>query len=348
MLTRVVTGTTVHKAIPSLLLALLGVVIGACGISNSNGISGAAVACGGLQMAVIPISLIVEGEEATGLLYEPYRVTPGDLEPRDLIVFAHGSTDTAASFPDILGPLALRTATPLITMDHRSASSRWKPGEWNVWAGWQDTVAATLWYQQRHPSIQRKILWGWSQGGTTSGLALVHGPRGLYDYWVDSFGAVNNFAAWIAAVATNNAGFKAEIERDAGGCTPTECPDAYVARSVDMNADRIDVKRAFLLYGAGDTTVPIEQSVEIRTALIVNQVPVSSYTLTSARDENGQFIVAGHGRGPVADEAVRVIERILVGSEPMDSPASEYLIDEASGINTAPQSETIGSACSSK
>lgn len=259
-----------------LVVLLLGVTIAACGSSVP---SATGVAACDAHVAVVPVSLTVEGEEATGLLYEPFRNAPGDLDPHDLIVFAHGHTDTAASFADILCPLAGRTSTPLITMDQRSFKSRWKPGEWNVWAGWQDTVAATQWYKQLHPGITRTILWGWSQGGATSGLALVHGPRKLYDYWVDSFGIVNAIAAW-AVESVVDPTFAAEIVRDAGGCTPAQCPDAYIARSPDINARRIDVKRAFVLHGVGDTTVPYPQSTELTAALVASGVPVSVYTLS--------------------------------------------------------------------
>lgn len=52
--------------------------------------------------------------------------------------------------------------------------------------------------------------------------------------------------------------------------------------------------------------------------------------------EDGKLGLPGHGVGPVADAAVCVIERILAGSEPMNGPLSEYVIDGATGIDTAP------------
>lgn len=131
---------------------------------------------------VRPVSIQVDGEEATGRVYEPYRCAAGDLPPRALVIAVHGHGGSSADYASYLTSLSRRTGTPFLSMDLRSATSVWRTGEWNLWAGWRDLVAATEWYRSEHPGIDRTVLWGWSQGGITSGLAAAHGPRGLFDY----------------------------------------------------------------------------------------------------------------------------------------------------------------------
>lgn len=291
-----------------------------------------------VHVAVRKISLPVANETATGLLYEPYYCTPGDIQAQHLIVFAHGHGETAESFANVLGSLARDTVSPIITMNHGSPGSQWTPGEWNVWIGWQETVAATQWYRGRHPAIRKIILWGWSQGGTTSGLALAYGPDNLYDWWVASFPIANAFVAW-AGTAIVDPDFRAEIEHDAGNCNPVACPLAYAARSPELLAlqGMITPKHAVILHGLYDTTVPYEESLRLKAALITSGVPVSFYTVVTGYDSDGNIVPAGHGSGPVGDEAADVVRRIVAGTEPTPTILAEYLIDAANNINTAPK-----------
>jgi len=60
-------------------------------------------------------------------------------------------------------------------------------------------------------------------------------------------------------------------------------------------------------------------------------VPTSMYSLPTYQS-SGQIEPAGHGFGPVADEALAVVERVLAGSEPMSGRDREYVIDEATGL----------------
>ncbi|WP_297613826.1 alpha/beta hydrolase family protein [Nocardia sp.] len=286
-----------------------------------------------VRVAVHDVTLTVDGEQATGRVYEPYRDAPGDTDPRDLIVAVHGHAGSAADFADYMSSIARQTMAPLLTMDQRSAVSQWRTGEWNVWAGWQDTVAATQWYRGEHPGIGRTVLWGWSQGGLTSGLAAAYAPPGTYDYWVDTFGQASDFVSWLEA---DRAGpdLRPQIERDAGGCTPVLCAAAYAARSPSLLAGRIAVRRAILLHGTADPLVPYSSSVEMRAALTATGKPVTMYTIASGRDLSGAVVPGEHGLGPVFFESGCAVERLLLDTEP--EGASDYLIDIAHGIDTAP------------
>ncbi|MEV6070766.1 prolyl oligopeptidase family serine peptidase [Nocardia sp. NPDC052001] len=272
------------------------------------------------------VTLTVEGEPATGRVYEP------DGEIRDLIVAVHGHAGSAADFPEYMASIAQHTGAALLTMDQRSADGRWRTGEWNVWAGWQDIVAATQWYRGEHPGIGRTVLWGWSQGGLTSGLAAAYAPPGTYDYWVDTFGQASDFISWYEAPLAGPA-LRPEIERDAGGCGPLTCPAAYAARSPSLLAGRIGVRRAILLHGTADPLVPYSSGLEMRAALLAAGKPVSMYTVLSGRDLGGAVVPGEHGLGPVFFESGCVVERLLANSEPW---GSDYIVDIANGINTAP------------
>ncbi|MFD0000517.1 alpha/beta hydrolase family protein [Nocardia sp. NPDC127526] len=283
----------------------------------------------GSGVGVRPVTLIVDGEEATGRVYEP----GGPV--RDLIVAVHGYGRGSEDFGDYLVGLARRTGTPVLAMDQRSAVSGWRTGEWNVWAGWRDTVAATQWYRGENPGIGRTVLWGWSQGGITSGLAAAYAPPGTFDYWVDTFGHADSFSAWLKA-ALLNGNMRAQIERDAGGCAPVLCPQAYAERSPALLAGRINVRRTLLVHGTDDAVVPYPTTVEMRTALALSGKPVSVYTVVSGRDPDGRVVPGFHGPSPAFFESGCVVERLLLGTEPVTGGDHDYLIDLARGVDTAP------------
>ncbi|WP_280351981.1 alpha/beta hydrolase family protein [Nocardia abscessus] len=286
-------------------------------------------------VAVRPVSLTVDGETATGRVYEPYRCAQGDATAQALVVAVHGHDGSSADFAGYLDSIARRTATPILAMDLRSDGSVWRTGEWNLWAGWRDIVAATAWYRDANPSIARTVLWGWSQGGITSGLAVAHGPRGMFDYWVDNYGPADDFTMWLGAVAVDPA-LPAQIERDAGGCPPTVCPLAYAERSPALLAERMDLRRAFLVHGTADDVVPYATSIEMRAGLRAAGRPTSMYTVVTGRDLNGRVVAGDHGVGPAFFEGGCVVERLLLGAEPVDGPDRDYLVDVAHRVVTAP------------
>lgn len=290
----------------------------------------------GVRVEVRDVTLTVDGETATGRVYEPYRERPGDVEARDLIVAVHGHAGSAADFEGYMSSIVRNTGAPLLTMDQRSAASVWRTGEWNVWAGWRDTVGATQWYRGAHPAISRTVLWGWSQGGVTSGLAAAYAPAGTYDYWVDTFGQSGDFTGWLEAPLAGPA-LRPEIERDAGGCTPLTCPQAYADRTPTLLANRMSIKRALLIHGTADALVPYTSGLETRAAMTLTGKPVSMYTVITGRDLDGSVVPGGHGLGPVFYESGCVVQRLLLNTEPLGGD-HDYLIDIAAGIDTAPPS----------
>lgn len=282
-----------------------------------------------------PVKLTVDGEDATGRVYEPYRCATGDLTPNALVVAVHGHDGAASQYAGYLSSIAQRTATPVLSMDLRSNTSVWRTGEWNLWAGWRDLVAATQWFKDEHRSITRTVLWGWSQGGTTSGLAVAHGPRGLFDYWVDNYGPADDFTMWATSASTDP-DLPGQIERDAGNCPPVACPQAYAERSPALLAGRMGMKRAFLIHGTADTVVPYASTLEMRAGLVAAGKPTSMYTIVTGRDLNGAITPGDHSVGPALFEGGCVVERLLIGTEPVDGPDRDYLVDVAHNIVTAP------------
>ncbi|WP_054811376.1 alpha/beta hydrolase family protein [Nocardia arizonensis] len=286
-----------------------------------------------VRVAVRPVSITVDGEQATGRVYEPERC--GAARARALVVAVHGHNGSSADYADYLTAIAARTETPLLVMDLRGDTGTWRTGEWNLWAGQRDIVAATRWYRDARPDIARTVLWGWSQGAITGGLAAAHGPRGLFDYWVDNYGPADDFTMWAGGAAVDPA-LPGQIERDAGGCSPIVCPAAYAERSPVLLAGRMDVRRAFVVHGTADTVVPYAAGLEMRAGLVAAGVPTSMYTVVTGRGLDGGVAPGDHGVGPAFFEGGCVVERLVLGSEPVDGPDRDYLVDVASGTVTAP------------
>ena len=280
-------------------------------------------------MATRPISLPVDGEQATGLLFEPRSCPPSDA----LIVAAHGHKGSAAQYSDYVTSIAQRTGAAVVAMDMRG-SPQWPTGEWNLSAGWRDLVAATQWYKNEHPEVARTVLWGWSQGATTSGLAAAYGPAGLFDYWVDTFGPSDLFTFWQGP-ASDYRPLQQQIERDAGDCVPVACPLAYAERSPALQAGKMNLRHAFLIHGTSDGVVPYASSVRMRSALMLAGRPSTMYTVASGRTMEGAVEPGRHNVGPTLFEAGCVVERLVLGTEPVDANR-DYLVDVANDVVTAP------------
>lgn len=295
----------------------------------------AAPGCAADNVARQAITIAVDGEQASGWAYEPYYCEPGDRPARQLIVAVHGFNEKSGDYPDVMAAIARRGGATLLTLDQRGAQSRWKTGEWNPWAGWHDVVAAAEQYKQAHRSVARTVLWGWSQGGMTSGLALAHGPRGLFDYWVNTAGPSNAVDYWNVG---NTLGLPqlTQIERDAGDCSPTQCPQAYRDRSTAALAAQLSARRSFLVHGTADPIVPYQHSLDLKAALVAAGRPYSMYTIVTGRGPDGVVLPGTHWIGPVWFEGACVVERILTDREPMDRAALEYTTDVLAGVDTAP------------
>lgn len=294
-------------------------------------------------VSVVPVRITVDGERATGRVYEPYGCAPGDISDDQLVVAVHGHGGSSADFAPYLTSLALVGGSPILLMDLRSAEGPWRAGEWNLWAGWHDVVEATRWYRDAHPAVATTVLWGWSQGGITSGLAVAHGPAGLFDYWVDNYGPADDFTMWADGAAVDPA-LPRQIERDAGGCTPIGCPLAYAERSPALLADRMSMRRAFLIHGTADAIVPFRTSVELRDALAAAGKPYSFYTVVSGRDLSGAVVPGNHDIGPAFFEGGCVVLRLLAGTEPLAPAVGDYVVDVGAGVVTAP-APPVGAKC---
>ncbi|WP_107655221.1 alpha/beta hydrolase family protein [Nocardia suismassiliense] len=290
--------------------------------------------CAG-DVTMRPITVAVDGEQSHGWAYEPYHCAPGDLAPRGLILAVHGFNEKAADYPDVMSAIARRTGVALLTLDQRGGNSVWKTGEWNPWAGWHDVVATAEWYKKEHPSVGKTVLWGWSQGGMTSGLALAHGPAGLFDYWVNTAGPSNAVDYWNVG---NTLGLPQvqQIERDAGGCAPTVCPQAYADRSTAALAAKMTAQRVFLVHGTADPIVPYQHSLDLKAALAATGQAYSMYTVVSGRGPDGAVLPGTHWIGPVWFQGACVVERVLTDLEPMDGVAREYVTDVWADVDTAP------------
>ncbi|MFB8280565.1 alpha/beta hydrolase family protein [Nocardia colli] len=290
--------------------------------------------CAG-SVAIRPIAVAVDGEQSNGWAYEPYQCTPGDLPPARLILAVHGFNEKSSDYPDVMAAIARRSGATLLTLDQRGGDSQWKTGEWNPWAGWHDVVATAQWYKSEHPSIGKTVLWGWSQGGMTSGLALAYGPAGLFDYWVDTAGPSNTVDYWNAG---NTLGLPqvSQIERDAGGCTPAVCPQAYADRSTVALAAKMSAQRVFLVHGTADPIVPYQHSLDLKNALAAAGQPYSMYTVVTGRGPDGAVLPGTHWIGPVWFQGACVVERLLTDLEPLDGAAREYVTDVLAGVDTAP------------
>lgn len=229
-----------------------------------------------------------------------------------LVVYAHGWGDTAASNAAYVEEVVARTGASAVAMNFRGP-----PHGWNVHTGAEDTLAATRWYQRTHPAIRTTLLWGWSMGGLVSGIALADAPKGTYDYWLSSFGMADDFDAW-ASLGTLNPVAARDVERDAGGCSPTTCARTYVERSPALRAREMQVRRAFFVHGIGDPLVPIEETREMAAALHRHGIDSDYTPVIQQREWNGTTEPAGHGHGSgPAFVSIGVAVSILDGNAPM-------------------------------
>ncbi|MBL1073680.1 prolyl oligopeptidase family serine peptidase [Nocardia sp. 2] len=288
--------------------------------------------CGG-AVTMRPVTFPVDGEFGTGRVYEPAACAGG--EPRALILAVHGNGETASEAPDLMEGLARRTGAPVLTLDTRGGESVWKAGEFNLTAGAHDVIAAARWYRAEHPAIGRTVLWGWSQGGAVTGLALAQAPAGLFDYWVDNYGPSDLRALWSRA---NLLGLpvRAQLERDAGGCAPAVCPQPYLDRSLVTLAPTLEARHIVLVHGLYDFLIPYQASVDLRDALIAAGKPVSFYTVVTGRENHGIVLPGMHGIGPAWFQGMCAVERLLAGTEPLGGPVLEYRTDVLAGVDTAP------------
>lgn len=213
--------------------------------------------------------LEVGGQTATGILALPSR------QPTTLVVLAHPWGSTAEALrPDLLDLAS--TGVLAVAMDFRGA-----PEEFKVRTGVEDTLAATFALQDEFPSVDRTLLYGFSMGGEIALLAATLAPAGTYDYVFSGAGVTDLEGLWHSFLYV-----RPFLERETGG-PPTDVPAEYDVRSpIDQVAGLKDkgIARFFLVHGAGDAPVPVEQAERLYDAMQQAGLPVSYYVVTTNRD----------------------------------------------------------------
>jgi dipeptidyl aminopeptidase/acylaminoacyl peptidase len=242
-------------------LAAIGVLLSGCSAVPDFG------QAGGTEVAHLErFSLEVAGQEAVGTLAVP----AGD--PKTLVVLAHPWAVGTDVFKVDLQRLA-HAGVLAVAMEFR--------GDWDdfkVAAGVEDTVAATLALQAEYPSLDRTLLYGWSMGGEIALLSVAQAPAGTYDYVFEGAGVTDLAALWHSFVMARPA-----IEAETGG-TPAEVPGEYVRRSPIERVGELQdkgVARYFIVHGAGDAPVPVEQAERMYSKMADAGLPVSYYVVTT-------------------------------------------------------------------
>ncbi|HVF05870.1 MAG TPA: prolyl oligopeptidase family serine peptidase [Frankiaceae bacterium] len=286
-------------------------------------------------------SIVVQGETALG-----WAAYPASATPTKLLVFGHGccgnpnQSALVRRYADDFGAVA-------VAMDYRG------PGHFDVMKGHQDVVAATEELKTRFPSITRTVIWGQSMGGTVTGRAVAARPD-LYDYWVDTFGAVDLFQqftlfAGYPAITPNpddpdNPTGSWLIE-ECGG-TPATAPQAYLDRSPAYQANRMKgLKRVYIAHGIGDLVVQYSQSRLMHANLVANGIPATMTTvLTRSGGIQGPLVPgqqwptvptpygpSAHD-GSATKESSAVVNALLRGLEPDAGTATrEWVVDGTTG-----------------
>ncbi|HUR62626.1 MAG TPA: alpha/beta fold hydrolase [Candidatus Thermoplasmatota archaeon] len=208
----------------------------------------------GLRMAL-------DGGEALGLVGVP---ATGSSDT--LVVLAKGLGSKVDDWRPLMEGLAARGALS-VAMEYRG-----EPGTWKVEAGVEDTLAATQMMLQAHPELQRTILYGFSMGGEVAGLMAARAPPHTFTHLVVGAGVMDLSGEWRSTVS-----FQPLIEAAAGG-RPDESPGAYAALSPLDHAAALaaqGLQRVYLVHGAADTVVPVDQAERMAQALEAEGVPVS-------------------------------------------------------------------------
>ena len=251
------------------LFAVVAIAAMLAGCTAGADLDGALPAGDPQEARIAPYEVLVEGEPASGLIGIPAGA------PTTLVVLAHPWTTAADLFLPDLERLA-QAGVLAVAMDFRGDR-----GDFKVDTGVEDTVAATLALQAAYPTIDRTLLYGWSLGGEVAFLSVAAAPPGTYDYVFDGAGVTDLENLWHAFYAARPA-----IEKATGG-TPMEVPAEYEARSpVDRVGDLVGkgVARYFIVHGAGDEPVPVEQAERMYSALADAGLPVSYYVVTTNKD----------------------------------------------------------------
>ena len=244
----------------------------------------------------MPFTVVVEGQKATGHYSVP------DSRPTGLVVINHGYGHSSYSWIEHMKRMSEELGVIAVAMDYRGTTFEPQPWPkdgvpatrgWRVMEGAEDSIAATKLLLETCSSIEKTVIFGVSMGGNTSGLALAlaaEEKKGnddpLFDYWIDAEGAVNVTETYFGAraLAAGNEFAKnayEDIVQEMGGVEFEENPEPYVEHSVVSRIEEIEasgVKGVVVIHGANDGLVPINQSRELVSGLVDQEIPVDMYT----------------------------------------------------------------------
>lgn len=234
----------------------------------------------GAEARVEPISIVVEGEVATGLTGIPAG------EPRAIVLILHGYGHTSESHRGHLQALAERGAMA-VAMDYRGPTTGFP-----LRAGAADSCAAFLPLHREFWNVP-SILYSVSMG--TAVAAQVFEKCPVFDHWVNNEGLAMLHETWAGAAALSPSGnptavnAKNGIEAECGG-TPATQPVCYAERSMALRVDQIPwsclpysdcrpLRGVHLTHGLHDGLVPYDQGREMVAALRANLIPADFYTV---------------------------------------------------------------------
>ncbi|MFN2543995.1 MAG: alpha/beta hydrolase family protein [Actinomycetota bacterium] len=286
--------------------------------------------------------------------------------PKQLVVFDHGYGKSATAY--WAGHLreAADHGALAVAVDYRGIGPAPDYRGWNVSAGAADSIKAAKTFLRICPSLKQVFLLGVSMGGNASGLAVASGAKRtdgtpLFDYWVDIEGATNVTETYNEASAVAPSGnayatrAKEDIENEMGG-TFEEVPDRYLEESVVTRGADIaasGVKGVILVHGLGDGLVPYDQSRELESALVANDVPTDFFTVgTRGEGEPGTTLdgyvpvdhvspFAGHGGEESTTQLVITtgfdqLWSLMAGTTAI-GPHREFFVDGDTGLFLPPQ-----------
>ncbi len=220
----------------------------------------------------------------TGLVATPQSLT---ADP-DMVLFAHGYGHDTSSW---LGHIERIASHGVVAAVINYSDNDGFPVAW----GAQDLATAQRCLDDQIGGDGRRILFGVSLGGATSGVAVAETPL-LWDTWFAIEPVTALYETWAAASAAAPgipfaAKARDDIERDAGrdgdgACGFHACPDAFLRRSaVHRIDDMTGLQEVFIVHAAYDGLVPYDQGVQL--AIGLQQAGIPTHFTTVLRGEEG-------------------------------------------------------------
>ena len=345
-------------------LALLAPIAGAAPKTDPPGRS---AHCSDKKDEALPLSITVEGQEATG------HYTLPDSRPSALVIIGHGYGHSSYSWIEHMKKMSDDLGVIAVAMDYRGTEFEPQPWPedgvpstrgWRVMEGAEDSIAATKLFLDSCSTLEKTVIFGVSMGGNTTGLALAlaadeEKPGGgpLFDYWIDAEGAVNVIETYFGArgLAAGNefaANAHEDIVAEMGGEFEDD-PAPYAEHAVVNRIDDIKasgVKGVVVVHGLNDGLVPYNQSRELVAELAAEQIPVDLFTAARNAEgaESGTTVtgyagadpgIAGHASERSTTHAVMRMSldalKRMVTDDYAPGPYNEFLFD-AGTIYPAP------------